>query len=508
MSLTAPNTRAARPATKLLARSALTERTLARGTVVLCALAGLVYLVSLARSPMFIDEVFSWNAARGDWRSMGISLHYAEVTPPLYYLLLHAWIAVTGESEIAMRLPSVLAALALIAATGWLGRVVAGARVALIAAALTALSPLVLTYAQQVRAYVFVMLAVTIAAAAVVEWTRAPARRRWPVIAAVAAGSAILLHYTAVLALVPLVLWTVTRPELDRRRRVLFACGCALPGLALLPLLLLQMGMGNHDGAEEYARITKNNLFAVVGSPFDSRAARGVELSRQLGALVVADALALLALAARFRAVRARGLLLGGALFPLGTVIVASVLMHPVALTRYTTVAVPFMIVAIAVAIALLPRALSIGLGAAAAIACAVGVGAALLSGGLQSDTRGAVATAAKDWQRGDALYSLGYMGFNGALDYYAKRDVAADPDRWTAGRAWVPGFPTMAEALAAPGVRGKLADGRRLWFVSDPVLPEAYLKTVLGQVGYEPREHVEFDGITRVQLVLAGPKE
>ena len=57
-----------------------------------------------------------------------------------------------------MRLPSTLAALALVVVTYRLATLLLGRRAGLVAAALTAMSPLVLSYGQQVRAYIWVVL--------------------------------------------------------------------------------------------------------------------------------------------------------------------------------------------------------------------------------------------------------------------------------------------------------------------------------------------------------------
>src|SRR5215207_3111076 len=132
--------------------------------------AGLLFALQLGSSSLFIDEVYSWRASRGSLGDLADALRYTEVTPPLYYLLLHAWMQIAGgDSETLLRLPSVVAGVGLVAAVYWLGSVVAGRKAGLIAAGLTSISPLVLLYAQQVRAYVWVMLAVTIAVAAAVH---------------------------------------------------------------------------------------------------------------------------------------------------------------------------------------------------------------------------------------------------------------------------------------------------------------------------------------------------
>lgn len=99
--------------------------------------------------------------------SAGIASHAAaeipgvlrlDGSPPLYYLLLHGWVAVLGDGEAALRSLSLVAALATVPAAFWAGRVAAGARAAWIAAALAALNPFLTIYAQEARMYALVAL--------------------------------------------------------------------------------------------------------------------------------------------------------------------------------------------------------------------------------------------------------------------------------------------------------------------------------------------------------------
>ncbi|MEA2187912.1 MAG: mannosyltransferase, partial [Solirubrobacteraceae bacterium] len=92
-------------------------------------LAAALFSLRLGHSSLFIDEVFSWNASRGDLSRLADSLRYSEVTPPLYYLLLYGWLHIAGsDSEIVMRVPSVLAGVGVVASIYWLGLLVAGRR--------------------------------------------------------------------------------------------------------------------------------------------------------------------------------------------------------------------------------------------------------------------------------------------------------------------------------------------------------------------------------------------
>jgi hypothetical protein len=500
MSTTLPETRARKPAPRSVPLPAVWDRHPLRLVVVVAALGALLYVAPISGSSLFIDEVFSWRVARGDVIPTWDAIRLWEVTPPLYYLLLHAYIDLTGsQSEVALRLPSAIAAVGLVFATWWLALALAGRRAAAIAAGLTAFSPLVFDYAQQVRAYVFVLLAVTIAAAAAVEWTRRPGRRLWPAISVLAAAVAILLHYTAALVLVPIVVWTLMQRGLPRRDRAVYLIACALPGLALVPLLLFQAAQEHQSETAEYARVTVANLFAIVGTPFDGRATGG-GLGRQLGALAVVEAIALLAFAERFRTTAGRGMLLGAAVAPVGAVLALSIVAQPAALTRYTAVAAPFMLVAIAIVVGRLPRLLALLVGSAAVLGCVIGLAASLVTSGHHPDVRAAVAYAGDQWERGDRIFSLGYLGYEGALDYYAQRDLPGQ-------KGPVLGFTSMGAALNSEAGRDGLASGERLWFVTDPALSDRDLERLLAPVGYEPLEHREFAGRAPVQVVAAGPR-
>ncbi len=76
-----------------------------------------------------------------------------EGNPPLFYTLLFGWIRMFGLGEASVRLPSVLASALTIAVVFELGRALADRRAGLIAAALFALNPVQVFYAQEARSY-------------------------------------------------------------------------------------------------------------------------------------------------------------------------------------------------------------------------------------------------------------------------------------------------------------------------------------------------------------------
>src|SRR5581483_5861147 len=81
-----------------------------------------------------------------------------DIHPPLYYLLLHAWVQVGGFGEFSLRFLSVIAGVLVIAVTFRVAREFFDQDVAVIAAVLAALNPFQVYYAQETRMYICVTL--------------------------------------------------------------------------------------------------------------------------------------------------------------------------------------------------------------------------------------------------------------------------------------------------------------------------------------------------------------
>jgi mannosyltransferase len=117
-------------------------------------------------------------------------------SPPLYYLLLHAWMTLAGTGEAALRVPSLLFALATIPAALWAGRSLFGARAGWLCAALAAVMPFLTAYAQEVRMYALVALLSVVATAAFLHGF-AFRRRGYLLVFAVALALLLYTHYWA-----------------------------------------------------------------------------------------------------------------------------------------------------------------------------------------------------------------------------------------------------------------------------------------------------------------------
>ena len=109
----------------------------------------------LSSESFWFDETYSVWVARHSvaWH---ITLSTQRIFPPLYYLLLHFWLAL-GSSEFVVRMLSALMGLGSIVAIYALANRLFDVRVGLLSALLLAISPLHIWYSQEARMYVLVV---------------------------------------------------------------------------------------------------------------------------------------------------------------------------------------------------------------------------------------------------------------------------------------------------------------------------------------------------------------
>ncbi|MCK4315185.1 MAG: glycosyltransferase family 39 protein, partial [Anaerolineae bacterium] len=118
-----------------------------------------ILLLAAALRFYHLDAQSFWNdegnSARIAERTLDLILEGAagDIHPPGYYLLLHYWRALFGQSEFVLRSLSVVAGLVLIVFTYLLGRHLFGEVTGLMAAFLGAISPFAIYYSQEARMY-------------------------------------------------------------------------------------------------------------------------------------------------------------------------------------------------------------------------------------------------------------------------------------------------------------------------------------------------------------------
>jgi hypothetical protein len=196
-------------------------------------------------------------------------------SPPLYYLLLHGWLALSGDGEAAARSLSLLFAAVLVPVSWWAANAIAGRRAGVAAVAVAATCPLLSYYAQEARMYTLVALLSLIAAAAFVL-AFLQGRRRHLVTLGVATA---LLLYTHNWGLFLVGAMAVAWVELWRHNRVagrdgaLVAAAVALAYAPWVPTLAFQV---RHTGAPWSAAPSLLVLVALHRARVGRRAGRAL----------------------------------------------------------------------------------------------------------------------------------------------------------------------------------------------------------------------------------------
>ncbi len=431
------------------------------------ALAGLNFFWQLGSSSYFIDEAFSVLHSSPDLGSIFHSVAHTETTPYTYFLLLHVWLKLTGsETEWVTRLPSAVAGIGLVWAVYWMAKAFVGPVESLAAAALCALSPLILSYAQETRVYIFLVLALTISVAATVRAGRRMERQtRLLILGAAAAAFAIWLHYTAISVIVPLMVWVATRSTLSPRKRTAFVAACVLAFAVVTPLLLYQYGIFP-NGGEIAGAINWDNTVSVIATPFAARLGTPADLRTITGAVVVLCALLAL-IVWRKEPLRERGLLIAlGAVGVVGVFLLDLTGKH-ILITRYTVVVAPFLITAIAAACFRLPRAAGAALAVAAVAVSIAGLVDDHSESGFYAPVRPAVEYIAARERPSDFMLSPGFPLTDTPIFYYDIRRMR--PKLHFLG-------------INDPAQHVVFRRYKRIWIIDNP--PKGTLTSALAKVG------------------------
>jgi hypothetical protein len=218
-----------------------------RVAVVAVVLLGVVVRFA-ARSHLWLDEALTVNIARLPLRQIPAALRQ-DGAPPTYYVLLHAWMAITGT--LAVRALPGLFGVATIPLTFTAARRVAGRRVAWAATLLLCAGPFAARYATEGRMYTLVMVEVLVAFLAVLDLLEGGGRRPAAVLA-VATGLGLLTHYwtvyLAAVAVVALVLVARRGSETARSGARTALVAMAIGALAFLPWLPSFLYQLRHTG--------------------------------------------------------------------------------------------------------------------------------------------------------------------------------------------------------------------------------------------------------------------
>ncbi|KIH80693.1 putative membrane protein [Pseudomonas batumici] len=155
-------------------------------------------LYELTASAIWGDEGSSLLLAQ--YSLAGIWFHAShDVHPPLYFMLLHVWVGLFGDSILSIRMMSAVPGVAVVLLGTWLAHLIASRRATMLTCLLLTLLPTAVRYSQEIRMYSLMGVWLLGATIALVYWVREPARKRYLVIYTLLMAAAFYTHYFSAL---------------------------------------------------------------------------------------------------------------------------------------------------------------------------------------------------------------------------------------------------------------------------------------------------------------------
>jgi mannosyltransferase len=361
----------------------------ATGAVLVAAVA----LRFLTTSPMWLDEAQTVNIAGRSFPHLFGALRH-DGSPPLYYVVLHIWMAFFGTSSFAARaLSGVFSVAALPVMAVAARRFALSGRSPWPAVLLLATCPFAVRYATEARMYSLLLLLVLLALVTY-EQVWSVGGTRPTVWAALVTGALVLTHYWSLFLVAigfvaaAVAVWRGVRPA--RRLLLPMVIGC----LAFVPWLPSFTYQSAHTAAPWGGPPGANTPLVAIGG----WAGTGVTEPILVAAYYVLVVLALAGTAAAGggvtigRPIRRTPLLLAG--LGIGTLVLGTAASEAVSSAydpRYSIVALGPLLLVVAIGVGALPARYRT---AAVAVVCGLGlIGASMIPGQLRSQSR-EVATA------------------------------------------------------------------------------------------------------------------
>jgi mannosyltransferase len=244
-------------------------------------------LVGARQRQLWLDEYATWWASTLNRRDFSALIKHLDTVQAPYYVLMHYWIRVFGDSPLSMRIPSIVA---MAVATWFVVQIAAQLyqpAVGLLAGLLMSAVPFMGLYAQTARGYAFVVMA---AAGATLALFRAldSGRWRWWALYAVALVGVGAFHLVALMILLPhaIAIWWHVRREGGRRILLVGWLAAAFAALLVVSPIVVR---GYHQAGQIGGGVHgfNNVMFLVVYAFRNNLAAAAVVWFAAAGACLV-----------------------------------------------------------------------------------------------------------------------------------------------------------------------------------------------------------------------------
>jgi mannosyltransferase len=319
-------------------------------------------LIRLGAPPLSFDEEFTRDTATRTWSGIWDAARGTEAPHLVYYSLLKPWLAVFGESDWALRLPSVIFGALAAGVTAILGRRLFGELAGLVAGLALATSSYIVSWSQAARGYTLAVFLATVATYALVRACEERSTAWWAIWAAALAAAGWVNVFAFSVAAAHLAAFLLFRPRPALRVPLLAACAAVA---AFLPQLALVVS-------------GDNGQLDWIPTPTPYRVSVGVwDLASRNPIAVLAALIGIVQLVRNSVPQAApwkTALVAVWVAAPLVATLLASIA-QPAFEARYVLVGLPALALAIGAAVVSIPRRWALALGVALALSAAVRLG-------------------------------------------------------------------------------------------------------------------------------------
>ena len=189
---------------------------------------------------LWYDELWATNVKLGDLRSLAFTA-ISDAHPPFYTVLMFLWIRIFGDSEISVRMPSLILGAASIFLVFAAAKYFIGNRAALIAALLLSLSPVHIWYSHEARSYSILVFFLLLSIIAHCRLRSADAQPIWFYVYFFSMFICVMTHFYLAAYVFVISLVTIAEKPL-LHRRILAANGFIV--FCLFALLALKLATG------------------------------------------------------------------------------------------------------------------------------------------------------------------------------------------------------------------------------------------------------------------------
>jgi mannosyltransferase len=211
---------------------------------------------------MWNDEHATWHAATMSWADLFRLLDHIDRVLTLYYVTMHGWVSLVGDSPTMLRLPSLVAMACAAGFTALVGQRLLDTYAGLIAGLIFAILPTTSRYAQEARPYAFAVAAAVLATLLLLVALNRPRWKYWLWYAMTVAATAF-LHLVAILVLAAHALLVWFRYQRSERDVRLWK---SLGALALILAVVMPLGYAGSDQSDAIEWI-KADKVAVLELP-------------------------------------------------------------------------------------------------------------------------------------------------------------------------------------------------------------------------------------------------